>query len=95
MKKIFLAFALVSLFAGCRREDIREFTVSIPGLTESNRVTVVAALAKYNGIVKDSYKWDFSAKTLALRYDSMQIAKTNIRMAIAEKGIEVEFPPSK
>ena len=95
MKKIFFAFALVSLFAGCRREDIREFTVSIPGLTESNRVTVVAALAKYNGIVKDSYKWDFSAKTLALRYDSMQIAKTNIRMAIAEKGIEVEFSPSK
>lgn len=95
MKKIFFAFALISILAGCRREDVREFTVSIPGLTESNRTTVVAALAKYNGIEKDSFKWDFSAKTLTLKYDSMQIAKTNIRMAIAEKGIEVEFPASK
>jgi hypothetical protein len=95
MKNIFFALALISILAGCRREDVREFTVSIPGLTESNRTAVVAALAKYNGIEKDSFKWDFSAKTLTLRYDSMQIAKTNIRMAIAEKGIEVEFPASK
>ena len=95
MKKIFFAIALISVLAGCRREDIREFTVSIPGLTESNRATVAAALAKYNGIDKDSYKWDFSAKTLTLKYDSMQIAKTNIRMAIAEKGVEVEFSASK
>ena len=95
MKNIFFAFALISSLAGCRREDVREFTVLIPGLTVSNRTAVVAALAPYNGIEKDSFKWDFSAKTLTLKYDSMQIAKTNIRMAIAEKGIEVEFPASK
>ena len=84
------ALALVTL-AGCRREDVREFTVSIPGLTEANRAQVVEALSKYEGIKKDSYEWDFAAKTLRLRYDSMQIAKTNIRMAIADKGIKVDF----
>ena len=84
------ALALVAL-AGCRREDVREFTVSIPGLTEANQAQVVDALSKYEGIKKDSYEWDFAAKTLRLRYDSMQIAKTNIRMAIADKGIKVDF----
>lgn len=95
MKKHLFIIAVLFVLAGCRREDIREFTVSIPGLAESNRVTVVEALAKYNGIDKTSYKWDFSAKTLTLKYDSMQIAKTNIRMAIAGKGIEVDFPETK
>ena len=85
------ALALVALLSGCRREDVREFTVSIPGLTEANQAQVVEALSKYEGIKKDSYEWDFAAKTLRLRYDSMQIAKTNIRMAIADKGIKVDF----
>ena len=80
------------LVSGCRREDVREMTVSIPGLTEANKATVVEALAKYNGIQKDSYAWDMSAKTLTLRYDSMQIAQANIRYAIDEKGVKVAFP---
>ena len=80
------------LVSGCRREDVREMTVSIPGLTEANKAKVVEALAKYNGIQKDSYAWDMSAKTLTLRYDSMQIAQANIRYAIDEKGVKVAFP---
>ncbi len=89
---LLLVLSLFAALAGCRREDVRECTFSIPGLTESNRTTVVQALSKYAGIAKDSYRWDFAAKTLTLRYDSMQIAQTNIRMAIAERGVEVEFP---
>ena len=80
------------LVCGCRREDVREMTVSMPGLTEANKPKVVAALAKYNGIRKDSYVWDMKAKTLTLRYDSMQIAQANIRYAIDEKGVKVAFP---
>lgn len=80
------------LVSGCRREDVREMTVSIPGLTEANKAKVVEALQKYNGIQKDSYVWDMSAKTLTLRYDSMQIAQANIRYAIDEKGVKVTFP---
>ncbi len=88
---ILLASSLV-LLPGCRREDIREMTVTIPGLAESNKATIVAALAKYNGIQKDSYQWDLKAGTLKLRYDSMQIAQANIRYAIDEAGVKVSFP---
>ena len=96
-KKIYLTFplflfALSLLVSGCRREDIREMTVSMPGLTEADKAKVVEALAKYNGVEKDSYKWDMNAKTLTLRYDSMQIAQANIRYAIDEKGVKVAFP---
>ena len=83
---------LLFILSGCRREDVREMTVSMPGLTEADKAKVVEALAKYNGIEKDSYKWDMSAKTLTLRYDSMQIAQANIRYAIDEKGVKVAFP---
>ena len=94
MKHLIVLTALTALTAltGCRREDVREMTVSMPGLTEANRAKVVEALAKYNGVQKDSYVWDMSAKTLTLRYDSMQIAQANIRYAIDEKGIKVAFP---
>lgn len=87
-----LSLVALVLIAGCRREDVRELTLSIPGLTESNKTVIVACLSKYNGIQKDSYVWDMSGKTLSLRYDSMQIAQANIRYAIDEKGIKIDFP---
>ena len=87
-----LPSSFLLLACGCRREDVREMTVSMPGLTEANKAKVVEALAKYNGVQKDSYIWDMNAKTLTLRYDSMQIAQANIRYAIDEKGVKVVFP---
>lgn len=94
MKRISLFLLTVVLLAavGCRREDIRDFTVTIPDLTETGKTKIVEALAPYAGIQKDSYKWDFAAKTLTLRYDSMQLAQSNIRMAIEGKGFKVEWP---
>ena len=95
MKKTTYFLLLTSSFlllSGCRREDVREMTVSMPGLTEADKAKVVEALAKYNGIRKDSYVWDMNAKTLTLKYDSMQIAQANVRYAIDEKGVKVAFP---
>ena len=93
MKKILMVVAVVVMtVVGCRREDVRDFTVSIPDLTEQNKAQVVEALAKYNGVQKDSYQWDFVKKTLTLRYDSMQIAKENIRQAIEAKKLKVNRP---
>lgn len=92
--KVLAVLALFSLtvLAGCRREDVREMTVSMPGLVEADKPKIVEALKKYNGIRKDSYVWDMAAKTLTLKYDSMQIAQANIRYAIDEKGVKVAFP---
>jgi len=89
-----LASIILVAFAGCRRSDVREMTVSLPELNETSRQTVVQALAKCSGIQKDSYEWDMENKTLTLRYDSMVTAQTNIRMTIAAKGVKVEFPPN-
>jgi hypothetical protein len=90
MKYAVCAALAVLMFAGCRREDVQEFTLEIPSLSASSQADVVEALAKYNGIRKDSYRWDLEAKTLTLKYDSMQIAKENIRQAIEAKNIAIK-----
>ena len=103
MKKSLLLITIVALAAlsGCRREDIREFTVEMPSLTEADKSKVVDAFTirspgrpprVYEGIFLESFKFDFEKKTLTLKYDSMKIAQTNIRMLIQDKGIEVVFP---
>ena len=92
MKKLFFVMVAVCALAGCRRGDVREFTVGIEDLSEQKKALVVEALAKYNGIRKDSYRWDFEKKTLTLSYDSMQIAKENIRQAIESKKLVIKRP---
>ena len=92
MKRIILVALMLCALAGCRRADIREMSVEMPELTEAQKPLVVQSLSKYGGIQKDSYKWDMSKKTLTLKYDSMSIAQTNIRMAIEGSGVKVVFP---
>ncbi len=103
MKKLLLLIAItaVATMSGCRREDIREFTVQLPSLTEADRQKVVDAFTirspgrpprVYEGIFTDSFKFDFTNKTLTMKYDSMKIAQTNIRMLIEGNGVEVVFP---
>lgn len=83
---------MICALAGCRRADIREMSVTMPELTEAQKPLVVQSLSKYAGIQKDSYKWDMGKKTLTLKYDSMSIAQTNIRMAIESSGVKVVYP---
>ena len=85
-------FAALAALGGCRREDVCEMTVLMPELKEADRAKVAESLAKYQGVLKDSYVWDMAAKTLTLRYDSMKIAQANIRYAIDEAGVKVSFP---
>ena len=94
MKAVPLALvAAAVLFAGCRRADVREFAVSIPGMVESDRGAIEDALRMYGGVDKGSYSFDYEKKVLTLRYDSMQVAQANIRYAIDEAGVRVAFPP--
>jgi len=94
------AIAMASL-CGCRREDIVEFTVDIPGLTQENKDKIVEAFTVRrngmpphvcDGVKTDTFKFDFERKTLTMKYDSMKIAQTNIRMLIEGAGVEVAFP---
>lgn len=105
MKTIPLVLFAIALtaFSGCRREDIREFTVDIPGLTPENTNKVVQAFwlaDPYNprggryreGIDIETFRFDLEKKKLTMKYDSMKTAHTNIRMLIQDAGIEVFFP---
>ena len=80
--------ALCVLESGCRRTDVRDFEVSIPALKVENEAVVRQALARFGGVDKASMKFDFKTKTLVLKYDSMQLAKKNIELAIAKAGLE-------
>lgn len=89
---------LIGLFAGCRREDIRSCDIEIEGMTTENVIQmkrVTRALERYQGVKRDSYSWHMAENghlVLTLKYDSMQIAQTNLRMSIAETGAKVVFP---
>ena len=78
--------AVACLAVGCRRMDVRDFEVSIPAMTAANETAIRQALAGFGGVDKSSLKFDQKSKVLALRYDSMQLAKKNIEMAIAKAG---------
>ena len=80
--------ALCMLESGCRRTDVRDFEVSIPALKVENEAVVRQALARFGGVDKASMKFDHKAKKLVLKYDSMQLAKKNIELAIAKAGLE-------
>jgi uncharacterized protein (DUF2141 family) len=96
MHKAFFAAALaLAILSGCRRADIREVTIEIPDLTAEKKDAVAAAVYRYAGVERDSLQWDFASKTLTLKYDSMQVAQTNLRMAIESKGLKVVHPENK
>ena len=88
--RLIAAAAVVAAFfaTGCRRTDVRDFEVSIPALTAEAEPAIRQSLAGFAGVEKASLKFDRQAKKLTLRYDSMQLAKKNIEMAIAKAGYE-------
>lgn len=105
-KTLFIFLAIISICLGCRREDIREVTVEIPSLTAVNQASVKEAFVirdardprrnhVYDGIYLDSFAFDLERKTVTLRYDSMKIAHTNIRMLIEKAGLPVVYPPNR
>lgn len=86
LKNVALCAALALALAGCRRADVRDFAIDVPQATEADVPALVNALAPYGGVEAKTIKFDAAAHRLTLRYDSMQIAKKNIEMAIAEAG---------
>ena len=86
MKTFLVACSLILALAGCRRTDVRSFAVDVPQATEADLPVLKASLDRYAGGGKSTIKFDAAARRLTLRYDSMQIAKKNIEMAIAGAG---------
>lgn len=92
----FATFALAaSLCAvtGCRREDWREFTIEMPALVEADVPKIAKAVSVYEGVDRQSLAVNLEKRTLTLRFDSMKVAQTNIRMAIEKAGVKIVYPP--
>lgn len=86
MKQILVIVAVVFALVGCRRTDVRSFAVVVPQATEADVPALKAALAPYGGVEQGTVKFDAATHRLTMRYDSMQLAKKNIEMAIAAIG---------
>ncbi len=86
MKKIAAVLLCLAAICGCRRTDVRDFTISIPSMTQNDYAAISGSLSKYGGVDKGSYVFDAEKHTLTLKYDSMQVAKKNIEIAIAKAG---------
>lgn len=86
-RHLFVLLALLAAVSGCRRTDVRDFAVEIPGAREADMPAISHALAKYAGVKRASLVFDARTHVLRMKYDSMQVAKKNIEMAIAELGL--------
>ena len=86
MKRMFLVGAVVLALAGCRRTDVRDFAIEMPEATQADLPAIAEALLAFDGVRQPNLQFDAANHRLTLRYDSMQIAKKNIEMAIAQAG---------
>lgn len=103
MRHLSVVLVALAVLAGCRREDIREFDVEVEGLTPAMMGTVYSAFMLpglrpssparvYEGVFKDDIKFDFDRHVVTVRYDSMKIARQNIRVLLENKGLKVVYP---
>ena len=88
MKMMCIACVALLAVMGCRRADVRTFTVDVPEATAADEPALRTALAPYGGIAKtaDAIVFDAAKHQLTIRYDSMQLAKKNIELSLAKAG---------
>lgn len=92
-KMIVPVMLLVVGLAGCRKHDIREATISVPGLKNPACAQVIQdAFMRQPGI--KSIQPDFQQRTLTVVYDSMVIARKNIEYTIAGAGFDANDIPA-
>ena len=87
--------ACLFVVTGCRREDLREMKISLPGVvTAADRAAVLRAVDGLTGIDKKTMVFDEAKKELRMFYDSMQIRRKNVEIAIAEAGYDANEVPA-
>lgn len=88
MKQILMVVAIALALVGCRRADVRSFTVALPDATAADVPALRAALAPYLGVQHETIVFDAAKHELTLKYDSMQLAHKNIEMSLAKAGFK-------
>lgn len=93
--RITCVLVLGLLAVSCRREDIRTVTIQVPGMKAPRCVErVVDAVARQQGVQRDTINLDLAARTVVVTYDSMQLAVKNIEHAIADAGFQANEIPA-
>lgn len=83
-----LLIALVAL-GGCRREDVKEFSQKIPNLDREKMELITKTLSEQTGVLASELKGKIEEGIITIKYDSMSLAKENIRQAIEGKINEI------
>ncbi len=92
---LILSVLSIALLSGCRREDVREYSVEVRNLTAENTNAIQKAFARYHGI--RAARFNLQEAKIDVTYDSMELAQKNIREAIrtAQAGLIVLEPQPK
>jgi hypothetical protein len=90
-------FVLAGVLAvvGCRKQDIRTVTVSVPDM--KNRAcakVIVDALSRQMGVKTPALRCDMDSRTVEVSYDSLFVAKKNIEFTIADVGFSANEVPA-
>jgi hypothetical protein len=94
-KALFSLLGVVLVVAGCRLADVRTFVIQSPGIrNEACAQRVRKSLAPLRGIEFDKLVFDFAAGSVTVRYDSMQLGRKNIELAITEAGFDANGLPA-
>lgn len=90
-----IVLAGMFVFAGCRKEDIRTVTVSVPELRNTACAKIIGdSLSKQMGVKPEKLKFDLTSRTVDVTYDSIFIARKNIEFAIADAGFKANEVPA-
>jgi copper chaperone CopZ len=90
-----IAAAGVLAVAGCRKQDIRTVTVSVPDMRNRACANIIGnALSQQMGVKPKEMKFDVDLRTVEVSYDSLFVAKKNIEFAIADVGFAANEIPA-
>lgn len=90
-------FVLAGVLAvvGCRKQDVRTVTVSVPEMRNRACAKVIGdALSRQMGVKPTKLKFDLSTRTVDVPYDSLFVAKKNIEFTIADAGFSANEVPA-
>jgi len=96
MKRILTLLLLIScIAAGCRTKDVRDGVISVPGMKNQACAQIITeAIARQQGVLRETMEVDYAKREVKFRYDSMQLAMKNIEHAVAEAGFQANEIPA-
>jgi copper chaperone CopZ len=97
MKRLLAALCLLAAISGsgCRKADIRTFTISVPEMKNQACATVIVnTLIRDQAVRGEDIRVDLEKRAVTVKYDSLQRAQKNLVFAIARTGFTANGVPA-